>query len=227
MIFRNTIRLLLTNFSNVWKVLLYYVICISLSFCVCYFLASPIIAKLIEANVFVDFGQSLGDLFAQPIQASATSFEQIFARIGEVLTTNVQFRFNYIFLGVWVLFIFPLTLDFAQLASGEVLYGFMTSQVKYGWTGRYVKNIGKSVLYSILRYCFVAIFNIVALVGLYYVVQFVSAGSIRYALAAICLVALIILTLALKQALFACWMPSIAVLDNNAVFALKQNMLTR
>lgn len=223
MIFRNTIRLLLTNFSNVWKVLLYYVICISLSFCVCYFLASPIIAKLIEANVFVDFGQSLGDLFAQPIQASATSFEQIFARIGEVLTTNVQFRFNYIFLGVWVLFIFPLTLDFAQLASGEVLYGFMTSQVKYGWTGRYVKNIGKSVLYSILRYCFVSIFNIVALVGLYYVVQFVSAGSIRYALAAICLVALIILTLALKQALFACWMPSIAVLDNNAVSALKQN----
>ena len=76
---------------------------------------------------------------------------------------------------------------------------------------------------SILRYCFVAIFNIVALVGLYYVVQFVSAGSIRYALAAICLVALIILTLALKQALFACWMPSIAVLDNNAVSALKQN----
>ncbi len=223
MIFRNTIRLLLTNFSNVWKVLLYYVICISLSFCVCYFLASPIIAKLVEAQIFVEFGQAFGGLFSKPLQASAATFEQLFQRVGEVLTTNIQFRFNYIFLGVWTLFIFPLTLDFAQLASGEVLYGFMTSQVKYNWTGRYIKNIGKSVLYSMLRYCVVLVFNVVALGGLYYTIKFASAGDIGYALLSVWVFALVIVTLALKQALFSCWMPSIAVLDKNVASALSQN----
>ncbi len=223
MIFRNTIRLLLTNFSNVWKVLLYYVICISLSFCVCYFLASPIIAKLVEAQIFVEFGQAFGGLFSKPLQASAATFEQLFQRVGEVLTTNIQFRFNYIFLGVWTLFIFPLTLDFAQLASGEVLYGFMTSQVKYNWTGRYIKNIGKSVLYSMLRYCVVLVFNVVALGGIYYTIKFASAGDIRYALLSVWVFALVIVTLALKQALFSCWMPSIAVLDKNVASALSQN----
>ena len=223
MIFRNTIRLLLTNFSNVWKVLLYYVICISLSFCVCYFLASPIVAKLVETQIFVEFGQAFGGLFSTPLQVSATHFERIFAKIVEVLTTNIQFRFNYIFLGVWILFVFPLTLDFAQLASGEVLYGFMTSQVQYGWTGRYIKNIGKSVLYSMLRYCVVLVFNVVAIGGVYYTIKFASAGDIKYALLSVCVFAIVIVTLALKQALFSCWMPSIAVLDKNVASALSQN----
>jgi hypothetical protein len=223
MIFRNTIRLLLTNFSNVWKVLLYYVICISLSLCVCYFLASPIIAKLVEAQIFVEFGQAFGGLFSRPFQASATIFEQLFAKVVEVLTTNIQFRFNYIFLGVWILFIFPLTFDFAQLASGEVLYGFMTSQVQYSWTGRFIKNIGKSVLYSVLRYCAVLVFNVVAFGGIYYTIKFASAGDIRFAFLSMCVFALVIVTLALKQALFSCWMPSIAVLDKNVASAVTQN----
>ena len=72
MIFRNTIRLLLTNFSNVWKVLVYYIICIALTLGVCWSIATPIISKLAEANVFSDLSNLLNSFFSTQHTAPIT-----------------------------------------------------------------------------------------------------------------------------------------------------------
>lgn len=62
-------RLLLSNFSNVWKVLVYYIICIALTIGVCYTVATPILSKLSEAGVF----ESLGNLINSFLNATPTA----------------------------------------------------------------------------------------------------------------------------------------------------------
>jgi len=222
MIFRNTFRLLLTNFSNVWKVLLYYLICIVITFGVCYSIASPIIVKLQEANVFNDLFNLLNSFFSKP-SGVIRSFSEILQTASNVISYNIQFKFNYIFLIVWIVFVFPFTLDLAQLAMGEVLYGFMTSQVKYGFTGRFIKNIGKSCVYSLVRYFVLLPINLIICGIGWGIVKLATSGSIAYILLNFVLFVVLLCVLAFKQTIFSCWMPAIAVLNINPFKALKKN----
>lgn len=222
MIFRNTIRLLLSNFSNVWKALLYYVICIVLTAAVCWSVASPVIYNLNKAGVFADFYALLQSFFdGVKFESVATSLNSIIDTAWNVISSN--FQFNYIFLIVWVFFVFPFTLDLAQLAMGEVLYGYMTSQVKYSFTGRYIKNIGKSCVYSLFRYLVLFVLNVLAMSLLVGVIKFVVLGGFVNILLALLVFALSLVLFAFKHALVSCWMPGIAVLNSNPFKALKQN----
>ena len=222
MIFRNTVRLLLTNFSNVWKALLYYLICIVLTFAVCWTIASPIIAKLTEANVFSNFINLLNSFFSSP-KGVVYSLDEIINTAWNVLTTNIQFRFNYIFLIVWVVLVFPFTLDLAQLAFGEVLYGYMTSQVKYSFSGRYIKNIGKSCVYALVRYFVLLVFNVFAFALVVGVIKIATMGSILHLFLALVMLSFLVCFVTFKHAIFSCWMPAIAVLNCNPFKALKYN----
>lgn len=169
MIFKNSLRLLLTNFSNVWKVLLYYTICVLVTFGVCWVVASPIIEKLTQANVFKDLLAVFNGFFYTPQQA-VPSIGAVLDNAWAVITQNIQFRFNYIFLIVWVIFVLPFTIDLAQLAMGEVLYGFMTSQVKYSFSGRFIKNIGKSCVFALVKYVIEFILNLI-IIGLFVLME--------------------------------------------------------
>lgn len=222
MIFRNTIRLLLTNFSNVWKMLLYYIICIAITFGVCWIVATPIVEELSQAKVFEDLGNFFNSFFASP-QGSVKGINDIINNAWQVIANNAQLKFNYIFFIVWLFVVFPFTLDLAQLALGEVLYGYMTSQVKYGFTGRFIKNIGKSCIYSLVRYFFMLVLNIIQFSLVVGIIKVASFGGILYLLLALLLLTLLICFVALKYTLVSCWMPSIAVLNCNVFMALKKN----
>ena len=215
MIFRNTIRLLLSNFSNVWKLLVYYIICFVITLGVCWAIAAPIIDKLSQANAFSDLVTLLNSYFYQPT-GLVSSLDEIINTAWNILSTNIQFTFNYIFLIVWLVFVFPFTLDLAQLALGEVMYGFMTSKVRYGFTGRYIKNIGKSCIFCLVRYLVQFIFN----AG---IIKLATLGDIGYILLAILLFGFTLCFVSFKHALFSCWMPGIAVLNVNVFRALGKN----
>ena len=216
--------MLLTNFSNVWKALLYYVVCIALTFGVCWVFASPIIEKLVEANIFENLYDVLNGFFSG-MEASevVNSLNNVIDTAWQVLTTNIQFKFNYIVLVVWVAFVFPFTLDLAQLALGEVLYGYMTSQVKYSFTGRYIKNIGKSSVYALIRYFVLLVFNVGAFLILVKTIELFAMGGILKVFLAFVLLCVLLLIEAFKHSFFSCWMPTIAVLNSNPFSALKRN----
>lgn len=223
MIFRNTIRLLLSNFSNVWKVLVYYIICIALTIAVCFTVANPIISKLSEAGVFESLGNLINSLLNSAPTTNVCSLNQIIDTSWQVLATNIQFRFNYVFLIVWLVFVFPFTLDLAQLALGEVFYGFMTSQVKYGFTGRYIKNISKSLLYTLVRYFVMLVFNVGTILLFVGIIKLIALRTIGNIFLSVFVFAFTLCFIALKHTLFSCWMPAIAVLDGGVIKSLKQN----
>lgn len=220
--FRNTIRLLLTNFSCVWKVLLYYVICVAVFVGVCWAMMAPIVEALKNANVFADLYEFFKGFFSG-IEAGAVakSLNDILSTAWDVIYSS--FKFNYIFLIVWILFVFPYALDLAQLAMGEILYGYMTSQVKYGFTGRFIKNIGKSCVYSLVRYFVMLPFNALSIGIIIGIIKIAALGGFFNILLALLVFAVLVMVTTLKHTFVSCWMPGIAVRDYNVFKALKQN----
>lgn len=225
MIFKNTIRLIVSNFSNVWKLLLYYVICIALTALVCGWFLAPIAVKLGDAGVFASLIEFFEGIFTRSLGESASVLSEIGTKILDVLHVHMELRFNCIFIMAWLLFVFPISLKMGELALGEVLYGYMTSAVKYGFTGRYIKNFGKSFMYSLAHYFLALIFNVSCMVCFYFVVYFILQGGLQILLAVLSFGLLIVID-ALKLAVFSAWMPSISVLDLDAFSAIGMNFKT-
>lgn len=223
MIFRNTFRLLFSNFSNVWKMLLYYLICFVLTFFVCGALLYPIIVKFREAEIFIDFAEAVNGLFSATPRATAITLRDVYVSAWEIIISSKQLLVNYIFASIWLVLVFPFTLDLAQLPMGEVLYGYMSSQTKYGFTGRFIKTMGKSAEYSIIRLVVTLPFNAGCMALAYLVIKFVTYGNLVFIILAVLLLSALFVLVALKYSFFACWMPALAVLDMNVFEALGQN----
>ena len=197
-----------------------------LSTVVCGALAFPIIQKLSQANVFNDFLTIVNNFFNNTPTSTAVSLQSVNQTFFDVLSSNTQFTFNYIFLAIWLLFVFPFTLDLAQLPMGEVLYGYMTSQTKYSFTGRFIKTLKKSALYSLVRFFVLLIINCISFGLVYLIIRLATTGNVLNLLLDGVLLACLLVVIALKYALFSCWMPAIAVLDSKVLVALGQNFST-
>ncbi len=221
MMFRNSVRLILSNFSNVWKLLLYYVICTVISLAILYPIASPIIAKLNAAHVFSDIQLLFNGLFSQPDQIAVTA-DQIMVTIGEVLSANAdKFILNYVFFGIVVLAVMPFLYGLGELAISEVLYGFMTSQTNYSFTGCYIRNLGRSCLLQLTKMITVLPINIITVLSLYGVVKLLATGLIGNILLSVLICIVIVAFVAFKNTLFSCWTPAVAVHDVGPFKALK------
>ncbi len=226
MIFRNSIRLLLTNFSTVWKVLVYYLCCVALTIGVSYLLAEPIVRELTEGGVFADFFAIINNFFNNNPTTTTFTISEVLNRAWQIIITNIQFKLNFIFLVLWLFFFFPYLLDLCQLAIGDVLYGYMTSQVKYSFTGRMITNIGKSAVFSLVRFAVLLAFNLASFGLLVLAVSLASTGVFANIILAIGVLTLLLTFVSFKQTLFACWMPALAVLGVGPLKALKQNFKT-
>ncbi len=223
MIFRNSIRLLLTNFSTVWKVLVYYLICFAITVAVCYSLALPIVRQLADANIFNDATEIVKNFFSSTPTDTAYTASELLSTAWNIIIGNIGFKFNFIFLIIWVVFVFPFLLNLALLAMGEVLYGSMTAQVKYSFAGRMISNLGKSALFALVNFVVMLVPNLIEFGLLVLSVSLAITGAIGNILLAFGVLVVLLGFTAFKQTVFSCWMPATAVLDASPFKSLRRN----
>jgi hypothetical protein len=186
-------------------------------------LAEPIVNQLTQAHIFEDLLAVVNNFFSSNPTATTYNLSEILNSAWTIIITNIQFKFNFIFLLAWLVLVLPYLLDLCQIAMGEVLYGYMTSQVKYSFTGMMIKNLGKSAVFSLCRFVVELPLTAVNL-GLFVLsVSLAVTGSLTNILLAIGVLALLLVAVSFKQTLFACWMPAIAVLEVGPFCALKRN----
>ncbi len=219
--FSNTTKLVLTNFSNVWKLLLYYTICTVIGFLALYAAVRPIWLKLDEARVFEDLQLLFNAIFSQPT-GLVTSFNDVLNTIWQVITVNAStLVWNYVFTLVLIFVILPFMYSLADLAIGEVLYGYMTSQTTYSFTGSYFRKFGKSVLYSLARLPFEIVTKALFIAMLWGVVKLWATGTILNIFFGVIVFMLTLVVLTFKVTTFTCWMPAVAVHDTGVYKSMK------
>ena len=107
MTFRNSVRLLLTNFSLVWKILLYFGICFCVFVAIFIPILGPIVSKLTTAGVFEELNEIFNMIFTSPSDV-ITAVENVYIHFFAVLRDNASvLMVNYVFLGIVVFILIP------------------------------------------------------------------------------------------------------------------------
>lgn len=221
MMFRNSVRLLLTNFSTVWKILLYYAICVFVTAAIFVPILSPIISKMTAAGVFADMSTLFNSFFSQP-SSVIPGINDIFSKIGEVITTNANaFLGNYICIGIMVFLVIPFIFGLPDLAISETLYGFMSSQTSYGFFACFIKNLGKSSLLQLTRLITTVPLNIIITAILVGIIKLFTLGGFVNVICAFFIFIMFLALVAAKIAYFLAWVPAIVTKDVGPFKALK------
>lgn len=221
MMFRNSIKLLIANFSTVWKLILYYIIIIG----VVVGLLLPFFGVLGSAlnstgdlnnlvELFTSFNVSIN--FFSFVAELNLLFVSIFNSIIALFVSNVWVAIYLVFV---LFYLIPVLFGLADLPVGHTLFGYMSSLTKYNFTGSYVSMLGRSVRYQLFKNLVHLPLNIAIFVVLYFTLNLVTIGGILVYFLPIIIILPLILLISFKKTLFSGWMPAIVVYDYNMFVA--------
>lgn len=224
MMFKNSVRLLLTNFSTVWKLLLYYCICFIITVAVCVPVLGPIISKFTAAGVFVEINNVFTYLFRDSAQV-ILSFNNAIDGIASVLTINAgAFVWNYVGFAFIALLFAPFIFGLADLAVCETIYGSMSSNTRYGFTASLIKHFGRSVTLQLVKLITIVPINLVIMAAFVGIIKLLVAGGILNIFGSFMVLLLILIAIAVKQAIFSAWIPAMVVRGYGPFKALKKGV---
>lgn len=215
MMFRNSVKLLFSNFATVWKLLLYYLIITLIGVG----LVAPVFSSVVEVFRSHNFFEVLVDLLTT--FNLGTNILSIFASFGTVISTLVACILDYFvihtWLAVYLTFLFVVLLPFLYelggIAAGEILYGYMSSQAQVNFTGRIFSSVRKSFKYILAKLLIATPINILIFFLIYKVFALTAlGGTIKFAVPLIITVVLCLL-FTLRLVLFSGWLPALIVND--------------
>ena len=215
MMFKNSVKLLFSNFTTVWKLLLYYLVVALIGVG----LVAPAFSSIVEVFRNHNFFEVVVDLFTTfNLGSNITS---IFAGFGTVISTLVVCILEYFvvhtWLAVYLTFVFVIVLPFlfelGAIATGETLYGYMSSQAKVGFTGRLFSSLRRSFRYILAKLLIATPLNILVFYVIYKAFGLTTlSGDIRLAVPFIITVVLCVVV-ALRFVLLSGWLPALLVYD--------------
>lgn len=226
MMFRNSVKLLFSNFATVWKLLLYYLV-ISL---IGVGLVAPVFSSVVEVFRNHNFFETLVDLFTTFNLGS--NITTIFSGFGNVLSTLVACILEYYSLHTWLavyltflfVVVLPFLFELGAIATGETLYGYMSSQAKVGFTGRIFSSLRRSFKYILAKLLVATPLNILVFYCLIKVFELTTlSGGIKFAVPFIITVVLCVL-MALRFVLLSGWLPALMVYDCGVWSAFARGM---
>ena len=209
--FKNTIKLLASNFSTFWKVLLYKLMVIGI-------IAGLFCATLSWINQIPEFATftssalsffSVANLAGGPtviITALGTMLESLHLFM-IALATTYPVIFAYIL--VLFFFILPYLWHLSDLAANESIFGYMSSQTKYGFTSSFVRRLNRGSVFSLAFTLVILPFNLIFLGGIVGICMLAKLHTV-WLIAAIALLAVwVILYYAFRTTLLGCWSSAI------------------
>lgn len=225
MMYKNSVKLLFSNFSLVWKTLLYNLIVFVLVGGLSYLAALPVFELLIEhglgsmiQNMFADFASSLNlILFVQDCGAILTSFSEI------ILDNFSSIAFNII-LFLFIIFVFgKFVSGVLKATQSEVLYSSMSSNMRVGLITSFVGNSKRILLLQLTQFIVTFPIDIVITFAVLMCFRLFTIGGILSVLTPFIIMLVAMILVSLRISLFCAWMPLVAVKDMGIFASLKEN----
>ncbi len=226
MMFKNSFKLLMTNFSTVWKLLFYKLIILAFVFglfCITLptFNSLTNVQELEESISSFLTSYNFNSSFSNLLISLFAIIQIIVNMLGEMLTFA---PWTLIYLILLTFILLPTLWRFSDIAVGETLYGFMASQTKYGFVASLIKNLKVSVSYSLLYSIITLPYNLLILAGAYGLLCLVNIGGLLlYALPFILFVFLL-LTISIKITILSGFMPAIVTFNCNEFTGLRKGV---
>ena len=226
MMYKNTFKLVLSNFHLVWKILAYMVIAGLVLLGLCYACSLPILKVLIEQgfskkfiDLFGDFSRSFNiyQLFGNGVN--------LIDEFIEIILLNISNLWLYIVLFLFILVIGRAFLyGFYLFAATNVLYFYMGSNIKYGFTHSLFSTLKTNIKYQLCSLITILPIDCLFMVGLYFLLRFFVLSEGLLILAPVALFFVAILLFSFKITFFSGWLPAIMVFECGVWQGLKKGV---
>lgn len=213
----------MSNFSKVWKVLLYNLISIIFIGGLTTAILLPIIEELSSAGLFSNllsfFEKSLFNFSIANLGKDLFNIVQGFINTILALSSALQIRF---FVGGGFIFLLStVILGLKDLPITEEINKFMSSNSKIGFMTFYISKIGKNILLELTKLLIKIPFYVAVLIGGYYILSLFTLTNFVSLFAPFILIVFFVLMFALKNTLISGWLPAMAVRDVNVCNGFK------
>lgn len=219
MMFLDTLKLTFNNVNLLWKVLLYHLICIVLVSGVTVAICYPLITNLSSAGFFADIvGLVEQNMFNLRLDQTLVTVADIINKFIDIVVSDLPLYLPYTIAGIAMLAIFGEFLGgLAEIPTKECLYGYMGSWSRLGFMGCYIKNLGRSVKYSLTKLLVVLPFDLILIAGIIALMYLYKLGFVWSVFAPFLIILALTLFIAIRQVLFGGWVSAIIV-KNKRVF---------
>lgn len=219
--FKNSVRLLMANFSTIWKLILYYLIVIGITIG----LLTPFFGVLNTAfNSAGEFNQIAKLLMDFNVSVNFIAFvSELNVVLLSIINSFLALFISNVWVAVYVSFIvfyvFPVLLGLADLAVGQTLFGYMSSLTRYPFLGSYVRMLGRSFRFQLFKNLVYLPFNVLIFAVFMATLKLTAVSGLMVYFLPVVIILPLLLLITLKRTLFSGWMPAIVVYNSNMFVA--------
>lgn len=225
MMFKNSLKLFVANFSVFWKLLLYKIIAIG----VCVLLLIPVIPAWESALSQVSFVEQLTNFATNTVFSSTAVFLRSLFILVDTFVSAVGILFASSAISVFysafvVLFLLPILFGLSSIPTGEGLYSYMASLSKSSFTATFISKIGSSFVYSILRTLIVIPVVAIICVCLYFLLSLSLLDGILQVFLPIIVILFFVISVSVLITILCGWLPATVVFNAKPIKGFKKGL---
>lgn len=225
MIFKNAVNILLSKFSLIYKVLLYSIIVVlffsAIGAGVIYPILKPLLLAIDETGIFGNLNAAIQAFFVgspaygDAYSALSNSWDAVWLLINE----NISLVIGAAALVIVFILICRFMITLSNYPTSDVIFNFMNSKSKYGFTSNFIRNLKISAKFTGAHMLITVPFDLVMTLIIGLICSQIFTFS--WIIALFLFTAISLLFYSLRLTLLSCWLPAI-IIDGKKVFeALK------
>lgn len=225
MSYKNTMKLLASNFMLVWKQVLYLLICFMFAILCVYTTAQPIVSLLREHNIIYEIKMIVETVYNSPSDF-ALQLSEVLKHLINVVFSNFSniwvSLFGFFILGIFVPYIL-IQMSFYNISS--ILYQSLSMNMQVNYVQNGVQQLKQSFKYAIAN----IIFNLpfLAIVILLIEIYLLLANSTFTAILGLFILsALLIITLSINLSLFTCYFGYMIENNSGPIVSFAKSIIT-
>lgn len=186
---------------------------------------SPVFGKINDANFFGLLGKAIGSLFNGDLEAQSAAFLEFrvaYDTLLDIFQTDAGVFFGAFGVILVVFYVFKYFLNVYSFTAADITNNFMNSATTYGVTSNIIANLKVSARYSLLMTLFDLLVMAVNL-GIVILFGYVLSRISVLLMLPIVLIVIIVLC-AIKNSIFAYWLPILVVDRKNVLPAFREAM---
>ena len=153
MLYKNSLKLIFSNFSLVWKILLWVLIATSLCLGLCYLVALPVINLLNTTGWFLLLRTSYEEFIASySLTGLVQNLGEVIEVFVKILSVNLsRIWFSIVLFCILITFVFSFVSGFCFMPMCGALYHSMSSNTKTSFMDNFIVYFKKNLKYSLFN----------------------------------------------------------------------------
>lgn len=221
MIFKNSFKVLFSNFSLVWKSGLYKLIISSIVVFLSIGFLRPVIADLNSANFFSGISNLAKDgIFSSGLNGVIVNLFGLIKTFVDVVFVPGH-TLNIVMICLFYVIILPFFFNLSKVAETEVLYGAMSCNSNFGFMASYIRNLMIAIRLSMFKFLFSIPFVALCLGAIFLVSTFTALNIFLAMFLAFLVLLILVSVFSCFKVLQSCFEPATILQEFGPIRAFK------